>query len=417
MKKFFIVLGLTLALVSSVDSYATAEKINREIVKSEVLKNNPLISIAKLELDKAKQEYTKASSGFFPKIKFQAHLPQNLREQEGSLSYKSFSCGVSIGLSISGLLTTHKHLKEKAVGVKIAQASYDRAVADAIYESSVKYIDLIFYYESIELLDKIKKRRVENRDIVKLKYNSGLVDIVALKVVEFDIAKVEHELKMLKRNIAVTSALLLKSMDRSDDTALLETDERLDIYCKELPQEPDYCSIIPTIPEFLIAQHKIDMLKKQIARIKVENLLPSVSFSIGGMCNNVPDFFGEQDISVDYTLFAGRKLISDIKIASNELKIASEGLKNTIGYLKGEAIKFYNDLVSAYEAIDMKIQSLDVLKLQAEVSSQKYAKGFLKYESWYNTENNCINSQKELLQAKKDFALETEKWRRFICSK
>ncbi|MDR2666368.1 MAG: hypothetical protein LBB92_02905 [Endomicrobium sp.] len=65
-KNFFVILSLI--LISGLGSHVVAEKINRQIVDTETLKNNHNIAIVELELDNAKQEYNKALSGFFPNI-------------------------------------------------------------------------------------------------------------------------------------------------------------------------------------------------------------------------------------------------------------------------------------------------------------------------------------------------------------
>jgi len=418
MEKFFTVLTLTLVLVSSINSYVIAEKINRETVESETFKNNPLISIAKLKLDSAKKEYRMALGKFLPKVELHLGASQNFgmnfRHRGNHLFSGNLLCGLNI--SFSAFEVFDKYAEEKALGVKVAQASYDRVVADVMYNSTAGYINLIYDYEMKELLNRVKKRMIENRNIVRLKYNSGIVDISALRMAEFDIVEIEQSLKVLERDIAVNSALLLKSMGRSDDTAVLETDEHFDIYCRELPREPDYSNMITAIPEFLIAQYKVGVSKAQSTRAKIRSL-PSLDLSSGGEYAYTDQFRSYISATARYMLFAGGQISGDIKIASNGIEIASEELKVTFDYLKGEARKHYSNLISAYEMIDVKKQYLDTLKLRAEISSENYVKGFLDHEAWYNIEKRYISSQESLLEAKRNAALKTAEWRKFICDK
>lgn len=409
MRKIFVIL-VFMSIVGQ-NSYVAAEKINRQIVETETLNNSPKIAISKLELDNARQQYNIALSGFFPKVGFFC---------KKRLSYNNYDrClyGFKIDLPIFEGFSTYNKVRKEAAGVKIAEALYNRAIADAIYESSVKYIDLMSEYENIELLYKTKKRMEENRDIVKLKYNSGLVDISVLKMAEIDILKIDHNLKVAKKNIALYSASLLKFMGRNDDSTLLETDERVNIYYKKLPMEPNYCDVIAAMPEFLIAKYNFDMHRASRAEAR-GRMLPSLVFSSYLEKKYGDSKYDKQlNIFLDYTIFAGRQASSNIKIASNNFEIASKKLKNDPCSLKLNARICYNNLISALEGVNIAEQTVNVLRLKTEISLKKYISGLLKYEDWNNAEGNYMLSQTRLLQEKKDVALKSVMWKKFICEK
>ncbi|GMO66809.1 MAG: hypothetical protein Nk1A_4540 [Endomicrobiia bacterium] len=410
MKKIFVT--LCLMLMAGLYSYVVAEKINRQIIETETLKNNLDIAIEKLKLDNAKQEHNKALSGFFPNVsllgKYLRHLSNN--------KYDYF-CGLNVSFTIFDGFSRYNYIREKVAEVKIKEASYNRAVAKAIYESNEIYIRLMSEYENRELLYEIRKRTEKNRDIVKLKYNSGLTDITDLKRVELDILGIDCDLEIVKRNIALFSERLLKSMGRNDDTVLLETDERVDIYYnnKKLPSEPNYCDIIVSMPEFLTAQYNFDGHKAQQARIKGQKRWPLSNFSSQYGTGKDGKVNKNLEVNMNYTIFSGGEISSDVKIASNNLEIASRELKSKFDSLRLEAKRYYNDLIRAWEDVNIKEQYVNVLKLKAEISSKKYANGFSRHEDWYSIENSYIGLQKELLKAKKDVALKLVMWEIFIC--
>jgi len=416
MKKIFIV--LTLILVSGTRTHILAEKINREIVEAETLKNNHFIAIAKLNLENAKQHYNAALSAFFPKIEINSSvnpLPSP-QEQGKALTY---SYGLNAVVPIFNGFETCNNVKEQAFNVKIAQASYERTVADALYNSNAAYIDLMSAYEKIELLEKINKRITKNRDIVKLKYNSGLINVSALKIAEIDVLKNEHDLKTAKKDLAITSALLLQAIGRDDDSELLETDERISIIYGQLPPEPDYDSFITAIPEFAIAQNNFNASKARKAKA-VNQRLPSISLAASGNKGSIlPDMPSglSANLSITYKLFSGGQINSNMKIASNEFKIAAINLKNELNSLKLEAKKCYSKLLSAYELVKIDSRYLDVFKLQAEISSQQYTKGLIPHQQWYDIEGRYISSQEELLTTKKTAALAAAQWRKFTGGK
>jgi outer membrane protein TolC len=407
MKKFFIV--LVLILVSSTESYILAEKINRKIVEAETLKNNHFIAVAKLNLENAKQYYNAALGAFFPKIEINSSVTPFSSLQGKALTY---SYGLNAVVPIFNGFETYNNVKEQASNVKIAQASYDRTVADALYNSNAAYIDLMFAYEKIELLEKINKRIIKNRDIVKLKYNSGLIDAGALKIAEIDVLKNEHDLKAAKKDLEIASALLLQAIGRNDDSALLETDERISVIYGQLPQEPDYESLITATPEFAMAQNNFNVSKVRKARA-VSQRLPSIYLAVSENKGNTPIRGLNANLSVNYKLFSGGQINSNMKIASNEFKIAAISLKNELNSLKLEAKKCYSKLLAAYELVKINNQYLDVFKLQAEISSQQYTKGLIQHQQWYDIEGRYISSQEEFLATKKTAALAIAQWRKF----
>ncbi|GHT04382.1 hypothetical protein AGMMS5026_03700 [Endomicrobiia bacterium] len=399
MKKIFVVL-LSLFIVNF---YVYAEAINRKTVKIQTLKNNPSIVAAKLALGNAKQEYNSSLWSFLPKIDFEGNFP--------SYNVKNFS--LKIAIPLFEIFETYSDVKAKASELKSAQASYDKIVSNELYKADVAYINLMWLYEKIELLKNAKEKRTENKNMIEFKYNSGEINIASLRKVEADFAMVEYDLKVIQRYIETASAQLLKAIGRNDYTTILETNERLAI-SKKLPKKPDYDSLITVIPEFIIAQNKLESCKIQTLKAKsqwLSSLLPSLTGNIR-YCGP-----SEQETTVgilfSYTISNVGKRYAYMQTVSNNLEIASEELKNIANNLKAEAIEHYNNLTNAYELVALKTQYLSVTKLLSEISAKEYVNGIINYEKWYSIEKDYFSSQIELLEAKKEAVLKRAEWNTF----
>ncbi|MCA6069665.1 MAG: TolC family protein [Endomicrobium sp.] len=405
MKKIVMILLSMMFLCS----YGYAEKINRALVDEQTLKNNPSIVVAKLNLDNAKRAYYGSFGSFFPSLTLFGTF------SDAKFEKRERSYGLETSLSLFSGFKTYNDVKEKAALVKVAQANYDRAVSDAMCTARAEYVNLMWAYETVELSVQIRERRIKNKDLIKFKYNSGDVDISSLKIEEANVAKADHNLRRAQRYIETTSAALLKAIGRNDDAVILETDEKI-ISLEQALSKPDYNSLVATIPEFLIAKYKQDASKAHNAMVK-KCWLPSVDI-VGDMMRSnkwSPDTEGwVAKINVSFPFFDGGKNYNNVKTASNNLKIASETLKDTINGLKVEAVKRYNDLIDAQEALETETYHLSALKLQAEVSSKKYLNGFLTYHDWHTMEDNYTNFQIELLDHRKKVEQSRGNWDNFL---
>ncbi|MCA6080312.1 MAG: TolC family protein [Endomicrobium sp.] len=406
MKNFWIVLSS----IFIINSYVFAEEITRETVKIQTLKNNPSIAAAKLSLKNAKQEYITSIGAFLPEINFESNALTNNFEKDFSYSHK-----LEASLNLFSGFGTYSDVKTNALKLKSAQAHYNKIVSDALYKAAAAYIDLIWAYEKVKLLECIKEKKIESKNMIELKYNSGNCNITSLKKEEADTAIVENDLKTAQRYIKTASSNLLEAIGRNDITSVLETNERLDCL-EKLPQEPDYDNLIIAMPEFLMAQYNLDSCKIQSLKAKGQ-WLPSLH--LGG---EIPLFDNKQivckqnmaaKISLSFKIFTGGERYSKTQIASNNLKIASENLKNTANLLKAEAVKYYNSLLDAYELVAVKTQYLSATKLQAEISAKEYVSGLVNYNNWHSIEKDYILAQIELLDAKKSAASKRVHWDTF----
>jgi outer membrane protein TolC len=125
----------------------------------------------------------------------------------------------------------------------------------------------------------------------------------------------------------------------------------------------------------------------------------------------------DMKISMTYPIFTGGVRCRNIKIASNELKIAHEKLKQTTNLLNQQAATHYNDLIDLHEKIDVDKKYLDAVGSQVELLSKKYINGSASYYDWYLLENEYIYYQIKLLEDKGAVSLKEAEWYRFIGEK
>ena len=408
MKNFFLILFFQFIFAS----YAVCEIASRESVRAQTLQNNPSVAAARLKFENAHLAYNRAIGAYFPVVSLSGSSKQG--ETKGVYS-RDHSFGLNASLSVFSGLDTYNDVKIKSVELESARISYNRVISDAVYETLVQYINLMWAYETAELSEKIYERRKENRDMIKLKYNSGNVDIGSLERVEADVEMAGYDLRKAKRYIETASAALLKAMGRND-TAILKISEKLALSEKEV-EKPDFNELISELPEFLIVKNSADSAKFQVSKTK-SLWFPDISIS-GGASRSGDEWFPDKrgwnaGISVTYLLCNGGQRNADLQTSKNLSQIAEENLKDTANSLKAKAVANYNSLTDYYENVSVREHYLKASSLQAEISAKKYINGLTTYQDWYLIENDFINSQKSLLDAKKNAALEKAKWDNFL---
>jgi outer membrane protein TolC len=413
MKKLIIVV-----VVLSVNSFAFADMIDWDTIKSQTLKKNSEIITAKLRFDTARKEYNNSISKYFPKVSFvnnATKIMANVDRSKSSNLDLTHSSALNCLLPIFTGFNTYNDVKEKKSRLKLAKVTYERTVSNEIYNARVQYIKLMYAYESIKLLNEIKHRKINNRDIIKLKYKFGIADISLLKMADADIIRVEYDIKKTSRYIQTISELLFRIIGMDGPAMLLEPCECLVV--PPLIPEPENDNFIATIPEFLLARYELEIHKFRKSQSESE-WFPSINISGSVIYKGDRWFPKKQDsvigMSLEFPIFTGFERSRDIKIRKNNLNIAKEKLKDISKLLKVQAVQHYNDLVDIYENIAVISNYLNAMKLQTEIISKKYITGLASYRDWYDAENCYMDCQIQLISSKKEVNLGIAKWYNFI---
>jgi len=424
MKKILLFIILSLLFLPALSYAASVEKITWDDIVKQTNDFNPSIRTAKFQLENAKQAYNRALGGFLPDVSLNAAAGQSggdsVNQATGQIIANSafsrnYSYGLNASLSIFSGFDTYNEVKQRSAEMNSAQVSYNRAVSDAAFSVESQYINLMWAYETVDMLRQILERRNENRDMVKLKYDSGNVDEGSLKRVEADVELASFNLKQARRYVETASAALLSAIGRNDDV-ILNTDERIALKEREL-NRPDFNTLLSVIPEFQIAQYGVDSYRAQLSRTKSQ-WWPQLS-AAGSLSryNNewAPNKTGwNVGLSLSYPLFSGGATVADTNISSNLLKIAEENMKKVITSLRASAISYYNNMSDSVEIVSVREFYLNAAQLQAEISSRKYVNGLATYQEWYQIESDYISSQISFIDSKRNAASSKAQWYNFL---
>ncbi|MDR1017408.1 MAG: TolC family protein, partial [Lachnospiraceae bacterium] len=418
-------------------SCAFAEKINVEMVKSQTLKNNPSIAAAKLELDIQKQSFYSSFGAFLPKIAVSAGIGSasildECFELVDVLDNGAYNSNLTVRASLFSGFSDYNNMKSLLAQVKIAQQRYAEIVADAVCIANAKYVTLMYCYEFLNLCRQIKNRRIENRDLIKLRYSAGGADLGALMRIEADVKTSEYELKKAERAIETASAELLAAIGRSDIETILETDEKM-LVDKNTVKKFDFDNLIVNIPKFLIEKYKLETLKYVNLAKKWSRWLPQITCD--GTITHKDDLFDDEEeenenndesnpkrppttlsvgVNVEYVLFGGGQKFFNTKSESMGYKKNAETLRSIENSIRSQAVEYYNTMLDNYEILEVTKLSLESFKLQTDIAKKKYINGLVSYDEWYVTEYNYIQAQKKILSCKYEAIISKISWMKFL---
>ncbi|MDW8055754.1 MAG: TolC family protein [Elusimicrobiota bacterium] len=410
----FIILLVIFTLVSPLFS---AEILSWNDVLKESMQSNPQLKQVELNLQQTKLKLEQARSEFYPQISLGATVGKNY--QENFESETNYSYNLSLGLTLFSGFSRINNLRLQIVELQIMQENYKRILANLVAELKEKFINVYYAQELVNLAEKILRRRKQNYELVKLKYESGREDIGSLLRVEADMMQAEYELRKAKRNFQQAVRELLKTIGRENfveikvNTNFDLTEDINKLILKDVETQ------IASIPEYRIKQYQLAKAKIQ-TKITKSNFYPTISVSAGyGLIDTKPIPEANRwnlslGLRTSYNIFNGLKDINDLKIANINIKTAEIDLYDTKLTLRYNLLSLQNDFLDLKESINVKEKYLQALEKQAEIISVKYANGLATYYDWYQTEDSFINSQKNLLNLKKELIIAEINLRKFL---
>jgi len=391
--------------------------ITWEQVLKEAKEKNPQLRQAELNLKQTELKIALVKSELYPQISFSFSSEKNYSENfESKVNY---SYNISAGVTLLSGFSTINSLKSQLLDLQIAEENYKRVLSDIIFSLKESFINLYYTQEMYSLAENIFKRRKQNYELIKLKYESGSEDLGSFLRVEADMLQAEYELRKIKRERENAIRELLKNIGRDDFVDIkVETYSDLSSDIEKIIAQ-DGTTIIAQIPEYKIKQYQLAKMQIQ-AKIAKSSFYPSLSFSANyGLSdtNPIPDknkWSLSLGLRASYNIFSGFRDLTDLKIANNNIKTAEFELHNTKLNLINNFYILKNNLIDIKESLIVKEKYLKALEKQAEIVSIKYANGLALYYDWYQTEDSFINTQKSLLDLKKELILSELNLKKFL---
>ena len=359
-----------------------------------LLESNPQARAAALAADSAYSRLAYARAGLLPQFSANAAYSR----VGGDLSYTDES--YSYGLSAI------------PAAVRSARASWDRAAAERdlvgsglLYELKVVFADLAKARETLKLSEETLKRREENVEIIRIKYEAGRENKAALletqsvqKTSRWQHENYKKELRLLERKL---NRLLARSPSADAAVTALPDPpappEDLGAYSAALARHPSLRSARAALQA---GQAAVDSSKSAF--------LPEASASgrYGWSGSDWPDKTKSWSagVSLSLPLFTGGKLSANLDSARADKARAEASLKDTADEVYLNAEDAFLSLRQAWSYLDVVQSSLEAANARAWLLRKQYLAGQASYFEWRNVEEQFIGAENQLLSARRNLA-------------
>ncbi|MFB0564234.1 MAG: TolC family protein [Candidatus Aminicenantaceae bacterium] len=413
--------GLLLAGIVLVNlDLVFAEALVWEDILAEAQKKNPRIISARESLKSAGFSYKSSYTNFLPQLSASAGWSKSSSITsfesfaEGGREDEEFNYGISGRLSVFSGFKNSSSLKQQRAELKGEEASFKRTFSNTIYDLKIAFAQVLRAQNTISLSEEILKRRKENTEIVKLRYEAGREDKGAYLRSEADLYQAKYEFSKAERNLKTQQVKLSKEMGR-DEFEVITVSGTL----KVVPPERilSFQELLVESPDYLVARYGVDSAKYNLRYVR-GNFYPQISFS-GSTSRSGAEWPLERarwniGLSLSYPFFSGGKKIYDLKIAQTDKVKSEESFREIKQEILFQLEQVYNGLIDAVENVKVRERYFIASQERAKISRVKYVNGLISYQDWNAIEDEFINSKKSLLDAEYNAFVASAQWKRVL---
>ena len=368
-----------------------------------MLQANPAAAAAARGLEAAGLRVNIARAGFYPLVS--GNAAYTLSGSQGDPSGDSYSFGVGASQplfrpSLSAALSSAE------AAVRSAQASYKGITSGLRYQLKAAFAEILNARETIKLSQETMKRRAENLELLRLKYQAGrenkaalLETEAALKTAQWQHQKYLNALRMQER----TLNRLLGRAPRDPAPDL------------ELPAPPAPPEDMAAFSERLARHYSLLASRASVAsaRASVESARSSAqpeatasgAYSWSG--TDLPSAANGWSLgaSLSVPIFAWGKFSTAVDASRAQLASAEYSLNDATAEVYLNAEDAFLAWREAYAYLDAAKSSLDAAEARAWLVRKQYLAGQSSYFEWRSVEEQLITEQNQYLTAGRALAL------------
>jgi outer membrane protein len=382
---------------------AAADTLTFEEARKAMLAANPQARAAAQDLETARLKVTAARAGLYPSLSASASYSRS--GSQGLEPGDSYSYGFA-GSQPLFAPAVPAAVRSAAASHRSAQAAYDRTASRLGYELKSAFADIVNAAETLKLSDETLKRRAENLELIRLKYQAGrenkaalLETQAALKTAQWQHERYAKDLRLLQRKL---NRLLGRPLQAAAPTP-------------EPPAQEEPPADFPAFSAKLDAHYSLRSARAaaEAARAALDSSsgarLPEASAngSYRWSGTDWPEQASAWSLgaSVSLPLFSGGRLAANQASARAALRSSEEDLKNAADEVALNAEDAFLAWREAWAYLDVVKSSLEAAEARAWLVRTQYLAGQSSYFEWRGVEEQLISGQNQYLAAGRGLAL------------
>lgn len=392
-----------LALLAALPLSSAAETLTFDEARRAMLAANPQAQAAARDLEAARLRVTAARAGLLPRLDASASYSRS--GSQGLEPGDSYSYGFS-GSQPLFSPAVPASARSAAASHRSAQAAFDRTASRLAYELKAAFADALSAGEAVKLSEETLKRRAENLELIRLKYEAGRENKAALLETEAALKTAQWQHARYRKNLLLLGRRLNRLLGRPARAAAPE------LRLPEPPEPPEDFSAFearlqnhPSLRSARAAQDLARAAQDSAFSAVLPEASANGSYRWSG--SEWPEKRNAWSLgaSVSVPLFAGGRLSANLGSARASLRSAEADLKNASDevYLAAEeAFLAWREARSYLDAAD---SSLGAAQARAWLVRKQYLAGQASYFEWRGVEEQLISEQNQRLSAGRGLAV------------
>ncbi|MFI5391297.1 MAG: TolC family protein, partial [Bacteriovoracales bacterium] len=386
-----------------------------------VTRKNSQLEASRSTLESNENLIGKSKYNFFPQLS--ADLLNDRGENIGMLrvvdapstNYRNYTNNY-VAL-LTGRLNLFNGLKDLG-GVRQANANTDASEQNLLATKSKLSYELKTAFEGLKIAKEYQKltqifikRRLENLNIVELRYTGGMENKGSVLLSKSTLEDAKYDDLVAKNNERVSRAQLARALGLDEFS---EIDIRGEIPISDPTPNPDFRELALSSPYYKEAVFKEQSSEAGITVARAE-FFPNLN--IVGTAGKQGTSFWPDDIdrwtlavTITFPFFNGGRDYYGTKSAVNTWAAATSSRLDTSRDVLQNLQKTYTTFVEAVVKNNVDKSFMEAGKLRAEIARKKYNNGLLIFDDWIIIENAYIEYSKAYLLSKRERVIAEANW-------
>jgi len=381
---------VVLVIIGVQVSFATVPTQNWNDIVTTAIRQNPELLAAKESLKQAEANLVISRSAQYPQVSLSSTVTDG----------ESGSYGLTGRQLLFDGFKTSAEIKQSKWLLNAAFDQYHLDSSRIRFDLRTAFVSLLKNQELLKIAQEISKRRLQNFELVSLRYEAGREHKGALMTAKANLAQAEFEEEQASKNIYIEQLKLSRALG---EFPLRPVVIRGDFVPIELPADtPDFSATAKENPEWLRRVHQEKAAEAGIAIARAK-YFPELNGSLS-TAKSFDDGLPGQN---DWTLSAGlslsildggsRKGSTDraTSIFRESVYSAKDGLSVVIISLETS----WKEVQDSLQQVDVQKQFFEAAKERSKIAGAQYSTGLISFDNWTIIEDNLVRTQKSYIQS------------------
>lgn len=391
------------ALIAACAAAAGAEeRLTFAEAEALMLSANPQAASSAATLEAARKKADSARAALYPYLSAKGSYYREGTSAAPAYDYYSYGLYASQPLFAPASAAA---LRSARASLDYRQAAYDKTASGLRYSLTAAFADIVCARETVKLSEETLKRRAENVELIRIKYQAGRENKAALLETEATLEAARWQHQRYLKSLRLLERGLNRLLGRPAQSPVPEL-------VPPAPQEPpaDLSAFAAELDRhYSLRGARASLAEAAASRDSYRGAkLPSADLSANYVWSGYdwpssPNSWAA-GASVTLPLFSSGRLSADLDAAKKREAAAGADLRDAADQVSLDAEDAFLSWREARSWLDVAAASQQAAEARAWLVRKQYLAGQSSYFEWRNVEEQLINAKNQSLAAGRDLA-------------